>query len=458
MITIFRNIKETSTPFYRSVDFIIDRIRNGSSKELIKEIRSQRDKEYRNKLKQNLPAICFSGKFSKRSDDSILEHSGLICLDFDGYKTKKDMNDEKERISKNKHTFSVFVSPSGLGLKVLVKIPREPDNHKSYFKSLQSHYNSDYFDTTSKNISRVCYESYDPLIYINKNSSVWDKVDEPDYQEKHQYRDAPTIPITDENKIVDILVKWWTKKYPMVEGQRNQNCFILASAFNDFGVNKSLASFILNQYSASGFGENEITRTIESAYSNTQNFGTKYYEDEERVNQIKAKLRRGVPKKEIRIQLQDSNLDSDIIDSVLNKVEEESSKHIFWSKNDKGVIKIIHIFFKQFLEDFGFYKYCPEGGKNYVFVQVTNNLIDHTSEKEIKDFVLDYLLELDDVSVYNYFADNTRFFKEEFLSMLSTIDIYFIDDTKDAAYLYYRNCAVKITKKSIEPIDYLDLG
>ena len=42
--------------------------------------------------------------------------------------------------------------------------------------------------------------------------------------------------------------------------------------------------------------------------------------------------------------------------------------------------------------------------------------------------------------------------------MLSTIDIYFIDDTKDAAYLYYKNCAVKITKKSIEPIDYLDLG
>jgi len=40
MITIFRNIKETSTPFYRSIDFILDRIKNGSSKELVKEIRS----------------------------------------------------------------------------------------------------------------------------------------------------------------------------------------------------------------------------------------------------------------------------------------------------------------------------------------------------------------------------------------------------------------------------------
>jgi hypothetical protein len=93
-----------------------------------------------------------------------------------------------------------------------------------------------------------------------------------------------------------------------------------------------------------------------------------------------------------------------------------------------------------------------------MFVKVTNNLIDHTSEKEIKDFVLSYLLELDDVSIYNYFADNTRFFKEEFLSLLSTIEIYFIADTKDSSYLYYKNCAVKITKDAITTIDYLDLG
>jgi hypothetical protein len=67
-------------------------------------------------------------------------------------------------------------------------------------------------------------------------------------------------------------------------------------------------------------------------------------------------------------------------------------------------------------------------------------------------------MELDDPAVYNYFADNTRFFKEEFLSMLNTIDIYFIEDTKNSAYLYYRNCAVKISKDEIITIDYLDLG
>ena len=83
-VTIFKDIKETAQPFYRGVDFILHRIKNGASKELVKRIRAEKDKEKLNKLKQNLPAICFSGKFSKRTDSSLMHHSGLICLDFDG--------------------------------------------------------------------------------------------------------------------------------------------------------------------------------------------------------------------------------------------------------------------------------------------------------------------------------------------------------------------------------------
>jgi len=457
-VTIFKSIRDTDTPFFRDVNKILERIKEGATKDIVKKIRAEKRKPERNELKKQLPAICFSGTFNKRADNSIVEHSGLICLDFDGYAKQKELLQDKENFTKSKYVFSVFISPSGNGLKVLVKIPADPENHTNYFNSLEKHFNSPYFDKTSKNLSRVCYESYDPLIHVNENSSIWDLIEEAQYTEVSKMKDAPTIPITDENKIVEILVKWWTKKYPMVEGQRNQNCYILAVAFNDFGINKSLASYVLNQYANDDFTISEISTTIDSAYRNTATFGTKYYEDEERVNQIKAKLRRGVPKKEVRFQMQDSNLDAEVIEAVLNKVEEENAKQTFWVKNDKGIIKIIHILFKQFLEDNGFYKYCPEGGKNYVFVKVTNNLIDHTSEKEIKDFVLQHLLELDDVSVYNYFADNTRFFKEEFLSMLSTIDIYFIADSKDSAYLYYKNCAVKISKDAITSIDYLDLG
>jgi len=42
--------------------------------------------------------------------------------------------------------------------------------------------------------------------------------------------------------------------------------------------------------------------------------------------------------------------------------------------------------------------------------------------------------------------------------MLATIDILFIEDDKDTSYLYYRNCAVQVTKDEVKSIDYLDLG
>jgi hypothetical protein len=457
-ITIFKDIKETAQPFYRKVDVILKRIQEGSSKDLVKRIRAEKDKEKRNLLKQQLPAICFSGTFNKRNDTSLQQHSGLICLDFDGYKTNKDMLQEKERLSKNKYIFALFISPSGKGLKAVVKIPKEPDNHKNYFLSLQHYLNSEYFDKTCKNISRVCYESYDPLIHINTTSSTWDKIVEQEYTEVIKHVDIPTIPVTDENKIVDILTKWWLKKYPMVEGQRNQNIYILAAAFNDFGVNQTLAEYVMNNFASKNFTATEIKRTITSAYAQVQNFGTKYYEDEDKVNSVREKLKRGVSKKEIRSQLEESDVEVGTIENVLVRLEDEQSNSKFWTKNDKGVIKIVHISFKSFLEENGFYKFNPEGSRSYVFVRVTNNLIDHTSEKEIKDFILNYLLEIDDITVYNYFAEHTRYFREEFLTLLSSIDVYFIEDTKDTAYLYYKSGAVKVTKNTVTPIDYLDLG
>ena len=456
-VTIFKNIKETETPFFKEVSFILKRIKEGKSKNLIKEIRKEKDKTARNELKKNLPAICFSGQFNKRSDSSLLEHSGIMCLDFDGYKKQKDMLQDKEMFINNKFVLSVFVSPSGNGLKVLIKIPADAENHIKYFTSLKTEFDSTYFDTTSKNLSRVCYESYDPLLYYNPNSLIWDTIEEEEHEERSSYKDKPTIKITDENKIVEILVKWWTKRYPMAEGQRNHNVYILAMAFNDFGISKSLASFICNQYESKSFPKNEIETTINSAYGKTQNFATKYYEDTETIDEIKQKLKRGDSKKVIRRQLLDTNVDEEVIEAVLEKAEEDDTAK-FWSKNEKGTIKVIPILFKKFLEDSGFYKYCPEGGKNYVFVKVTNNLIDHTSEKEIKDYILDKLYHYEDVSVYNYFADQTRLFREEFLTLLSTIDIYFIADTKKSSYLYYKNCAVQITKDEVVSIDYVDLG
>ena len=456
-ITIFRTIKDTSTPFYRPLSFILQRIEEGKSKDLVLQISKEKDKTKRNLLKQQLPAICFSGKFHQRSDDSLVDYSGIICLDFDGFKTNKSLHEYKDKLSDDNYVYCVFVSPSGKGLKALIKVDLKPENHISYFKALEKHFESEYFDVTSKNISRVCYESYDPFIHVNEKSKTWTETFEEDFVEKSKYTSKPTIPITNENKIVEILLKWWTKKYGLIDGERNHNVYILASAFNDYGINKNLAEYIMKDFATKDFNLKEITTTINSAYSNTANFGTKYYEDENQVREIKNKLKSGVPKKDVRSQLKESNIESDVVDTIIKDFEEEQLSKIFWIKSEKGVINIVHYLFREFLQKNGYYKFAPEGSKNYVFVKVINNLIDHTSEDEIKDFVLNYLDEVEDKSIYNYFADKTRFFREDFLSLLKSVNVYFIGDTKKSAYLYFENCAVKIENNNKTIIDYLDL-
>jgi len=248
---------------YRNITDILEKIKVGASKDLVKEIRSEKDKTKRNELKKNLPAICFSGTFNTRQDSSLLEHSGFICLDFDGYTRKKNLLEDKEKLTKDKFVYSVFISPSGNGLKVIEKIQNDSENHVNNLTASEHNFNKPYYNRMSKNIRRVCYESYDPLLYINENSSVWDALADIQYVE-HTVNDSPTIPITDENKVVEILVKWWTKKYPMTEGQRNQNVYVLAMAFNDYGINQSLAGYVLNQYATKDFPQREISRKIKT--------------------------------------------------------------------------------------------------------------------------------------------------------------------------------------------------
>ena len=85
-ITIFKNILDTKNPYHIPVCKIVERIKTGKVKKLIESIRNEDDKKKRNKLKSQLPSICFSGIFSQRSNKDIKEHTGLVAIDFDGLK------------------------------------------------------------------------------------------------------------------------------------------------------------------------------------------------------------------------------------------------------------------------------------------------------------------------------------------------------------------------------------
>jgi len=164
-VTVFKNIWETSEPLYVDVLDIFKRIKDGGSDDLINQIRTEKDKDLQDKLKMRLPSILFCGRFSQRKAECFLEHSGLICLDIDGV-SNKDMDRISGILKDEPHTFGAFISPRGNGFKVIVQIAPDQQNHQGLFTALEKHYNKllvDYtIDTSGKDISRVCYESFDP--------------------------------------------------------------------------------------------------------------------------------------------------------------------------------------------------------------------------------------------------------------------------------------------------------
>jgi hypothetical protein len=453
MVTVFKNIRETSTPFYRQAEGMLDRIREGKNRDQVEAIRAAADKGEQNKLKAALPSICWSGRFPQRNDASILEHSGLICLDFDGLGT--DAQRLRDKLIADPHTWALFTSPGGDGLKVLVRIPPDPQDHRAYFDALAEHYDEPSFDSTSGNVSRVCYTSYDPDLYHNPEATLWVTKKEKDWHDMATR--VPEVRLHSRPEIIRRLLKWWTSKYGLVPGQRNSNAYLLARSFNRFGVPQIEARGVLMDMAHEGFDGKEIDRLLVSAYSNTAEHGTCYFEDTVTRDHIQRLLVAGESKSAIKATLAD-RLPPAEAEAAINIVERSSPWIEFWERNDRGQVVIINHKFRSWLEHNGFRKLYPEGSETFVLVRVENNLISNVSADQVKDYVLQYLEQkVPNIAVWERMAGQAKYFAEDYLSMLSPIEAAFVQDSQEQGMLYYRNCAVQVTAAGVQTIDYIDL-
>jgi len=450
-ITIFKTISETGTPFIKSVEYALDRIKNGKSKELVEKFRATKELIYKN----SLVSVCFSGTFNYRNEKGCTEHSGLVILDFDKVGNEQETIDFKNELKKDEFIFACWISPSGIGVKALVKVPAEIDNHKQYFASIAKYFKNDYLDESGSDIARVCFESYDAELYHNPESKLWDKKDEPELEEIGIIN--PIIPVVSENRIITNLLTWWEKKYGMIQGNRSNNLFKLASSFNDFGVNKNECESVLARFEQSDFTLSEINTIIKSAYRNTANFKTKFFEDSTSKAKIEKLIRSG--KKETEIVSSFPDLKPEQVTQSLEQIKEKISINDFWSYDKNGKINLSPHRFKYWLEQNNFFKYYPTNSSTFTFIHKEQNLLEETNDKRIKDFTLNHLLNRDDIGYkpFDFMANSTKYFNSDFLSLLDTANIELKEDTATASYIYYNNCVVEVTKNSIKKIDYLDI-
>lgn len=272
MITIFKN-NTSKEPHYITVEAALERIQKGVSKNAVEEIRATIDKEKAQVLKGKLPSVCFSGKFKKdRKDADLIEHSGFIVLDFDHV---ENMRERQEEIINHDFIYACWVSPSGTGLKALVKIA-DGSKHREHFEALREIFPE--LDKSGINVSRLCYESYDPHIYTYPDCVSFTKRKETERViEKVQSNE-------NDDEIFKKLLKWLANKNEaFVTGERNNFIFKLAAACCKFGIYEASCTVLINNEFLvnSQFSQKEAERTIRSAYrANTSRFGSASFEKE----------------------------------------------------------------------------------------------------------------------------------------------------------------------------------
>jgi len=368
-VSVFKDLfKSQDVPFIVPIEKIIKRIQQGTSKDLIERIRTAETKELRTALKTQLPSILFAGEFSERNSKSLVKHSGLMVVDFDKYENDKSMFDHLDILKQNPHFYLLFISPSGNGIKGVVKIPpATKETHPKIFKAFQKEFDFDYFDISNCNVDRVCFESYDPNIYVNDTAITFEVniVDE-GFEIKEK---APLVPISDEDKIIEKIMAFnWKKDF--MDGERNTFIFDLSGMFCEYGVNQSTAeNYILNNVIIGDFSEREAKTTIKSAYRLRQ-FNSKFFEDYNKIKAIKVDLKNG--KDEV---IKKYGIEED----VYNELKEEETHDDFWTIDKKGNIKVEPLKYKLFLERNGFKKHYPNdaqkptsdqaiaGGYSYTF-------------------------------------------------------------------------------------------
>ena len=206
-------------------------------------------------IKSNLPCITISATFKERRKiDCVDKYSGLLHLDYDKLENVEEV---KANLISIPYTYSAFISPSGNGVKVLVKCDNDISSHKTAFNSLRDYYDKIIgvqSDKSVKDITRLCFVSYDPDLYLNENSEVFN------------YKTSTLDQI-------DLSWVWsfTSNKHEFVVNNRNNFVYSFACNANRYGVDINDTTNYAYSYSEASFPEKEIELTVKSAYENNVN-------------------------------------------------------------------------------------------------------------------------------------------------------------------------------------------
>ena len=277
--TIFKNFNEVTEQ--KDIVKILSDIKTGVYQNAITYLRkslADNKKEAAERAKKSLPAFTPSATFNGgRKMEFLTNYNALMVLDIDKLEKEK-LQQCKTKIRMDDFVFASFVSPSGNGLKIFVKVSTDKEQHKETFLKLQRYFEELLqveIDKSGKDITRLCFFSSDPEIFINENSQVFSENPSEEIchsepkrgNSKHQNN-----PQADYDVFYEHAVRFTEKKIKFTEGNRNNFVFALANNLNRKGISEAMAlGYILADF---GYDAKEVTTAVQSAYQNTAEHNT----------------------------------------------------------------------------------------------------------------------------------------------------------------------------------------
>ena len=172
-VSLFKRITDVKNPIDYNLDDILEIIRTGTEfdlKKKVQDVRNAKDKDEKDSMKIRIPAATVNGTFESKNKNRLLVYSSYTALDFD-HIPEDEMQDFIDNLKKSPHVYAGFRTSSGEGYKAIILHDNlEPLYHDDLYEQLLEYYNCEVKDTSTRDLARGNYLSYDPDLWINADA------------------------------------------------------------------------------------------------------------------------------------------------------------------------------------------------------------------------------------------------------------------------------------------------
>lgn len=288
-ISLFNRITDINHPEEYEIDKVLDIIKTSSYyhvAEKVDAVRKAKKDEDKDKAKMKLPAVTWNGTFKTKNRSDLIHYSSFTALDFDHIQPEK-MDEFGKWLQGFSCVYAYYITPSGKGYKAIILHDNyEPLYHYDLYNQLLKLFDCPEKDTSTVDLARGNFLSYDPNLWKNPNPEPFHFVSStpepviPDIVTETIIKDETgneiiteddsyvanflntlSRQVVSDDSIIRILGKIWTGK--SIANGRNNTAMSYAGVLCKAGVEKNRAKSFIEEL----IPDYDITEIIEYAYS-----------------------------------------------------------------------------------------------------------------------------------------------------------------------------------------------